>query len=94
MALFDVGRLVTTPAALAFIAKHNVPIVEILARHLGGDFGDVSNHDKAANKRALVDGSRIFSAYKFKEGRIWIITEAVDDGGRRASTCVLLPEDY
>jgi hypothetical protein len=26
--------------------------------------------------------------------RIWIITEATDDGGRRAATTILLPTDY
>lgn len=94
MALFPIGKLVTTPAAARFCDKHQISMVALLARHIGGDYGDVSNHDKAANKEALTDGSRIFSAYRFKEGRIWIITEAVGDDGLRASTCIMTPEDY
>jgi hypothetical protein len=43
----------------------------------------------------LVDGSRLLSAYKTLKGeRLWIITEAADDQGRRACTTCLLPEDY
>ena len=42
-----------------------------------------------------MDGSRILSAYRTLKGvKIWIITEAVGDDGRRASTCLLLPDKY
>ncbi|HLJ28334.1 MAG TPA: hypothetical protein VKY85_16605 [Candidatus Angelobacter sp.] len=34
-------------------------------------------------------------AYHLKDGaKIWIITEAMDDEGRRAATTVLLPQEY
>jgi len=42
-----------------------------------------------------VDGSRLLSAYKTLKGeRIWIITEAADDQGRRVASTILLPQEY
>ena len=58
-----------------------------LEKHVQGDWGQVDDEDKRANDQALVDGSRILSAYKTLLGvKIWIITEAVDDEGNRAAT--------
>ena len=42
-----------------------------------------------------MDGSRILSAFRLKTGvKVWVLTEAVGDDGKRASTCLLLPEEY
>lgn len=61
-----------------------------LRRHAQGDWGDLDEHDRAANDRALIEGTRLFSAYKTSTGtKFWIITEA-----DRASTTVLLPSEY
>ncbi len=93
--LFSLGRVVATPAALAVLEKHGVASVTLLNRHQRGDWGDLTKHDQVANDVALVDGSRLFSAYAIKGDRIWIITEAVgEDGVTRASSCILLPRDY
>ena len=47
------------------------------------------------NDAALIDGSRILSAYLTRKGeRIWVITEAVNEVGLRYSTCLLKPEEY
>lgn len=57
--------------------------------------GDVCEEDRQANDQALLDGSRLRSAYRTSSGeKIWIITEAVDDSGNRAATTVLLPSEY
>ncbi len=46
--------------------------------------------DKESNDRALVEGTRILSAYQAANGtKFWIITEA-----DRSVTTLLLPEDY
>ena len=51
--------------------------------------------DKLANDQALMDGSRLLSAYKTLRGvKIWFITEAADEQGRRSSTTALLPDEY
>ena len=42
------------------------------------------------NEQALKDGARIFSVYRTSKGvKGWVITEA-----DRASTCILLPDEY
>lgn len=87
---FPLGQVVTTPGAKdALIAIGKDP-TELLDRHASGDWGDLSPDDKAANDVALVDGSRILSAYNVTPDlTVWIITEA-----DRSSTCFLLPEEY
>jgi hypothetical protein len=86
--LFDLGRLVATPAAIESVPA--VDITEGLARHLNGDWGDLDMEDQRANKRALETGGRILSAYTSKSGvKFWISTCA-----ERFVTTVLLPEDY
>jgi hypothetical protein len=86
-ALFGLGVVVATPAALGLVG----PVVAygLLGRHAAGDWGDLDGHDRRANEAALRDGTRLFSAYETPAGRVWIITEA-----DRSSTCLLLPEEY
>jgi hypothetical protein len=60
------------------------------ARHVAGDWGDLSPADRAANGEALKKGDRLFSSYDLPGGgRVWIITE-----WDRSATTLLLPEDY
>lgn len=70
-------------------------VTESLGRHARHDWGEMDAEDKARNDAALVDGSRLFSAYiKPDLPKIWIITEARDDQGKRLATTVLLPNEY
>ncbi len=47
------------------------------------------------NDQALIDGSRLLSAYRLKDGtKLWCITEAVGENGSREATTFLLPEEY
>lgn len=90
MKLFELGRVVITPAALDFCERHQgVDIPKLLDRHQTGDWGDLDYDDKKANDTAIQKHTRVFSSYKFDDEGIWIITEA-----DRSSTCILLPEDY
>lgn len=92
---FMLGRILATPGALEQLEVAGQSPAALLERHRRGDWGDVSEDDQECNESALVDGSRILSAYATPTGRsIWIITEAEDDRGRRASTTILLPEEY
>lgn len=62
----------------------------LLKRHWTGDWGDLCEEDVRANDRALIEGTRLLSAYQLATGvKIWIITEA-----DRSSTTFLLPEEY
>ena len=92
---FNLGQIVATPAALGALEKSGQSPEEFLNRHRSGDWGNVSPDDQRANEEAPETGARLLSAYQTKAGvKIWVITEATGDDGRRASTCILLPEDY
>ena len=92
---FDLGRVVATPSALKALEASGQAAGYFLDRHANGDWGEVGKDDWRANDAALQDGGRILSAYKTLKGaKIWIITEAADDDGRREATTVLLPDEY
>ena len=91
---FDPGSIVSTPAALRFCQRHKIDMLGLVARHSQADWGEMSSDDLLANDVALVDGSRLFSSYTFPAGKIWVVSDATDDDGNRASTCVMLPADY
>lgn len=93
---FDLGQVVATPVALEALKAAGQGPGEFLDRHVRGDWGDdLGEEDRKLNNKALVDGSRILSSYVLKTGvKVWLITEACGDDGRRASSCLLLPENY
>jgi hypothetical protein len=92
--LFPLGQVVGTPAAIKAIGGAD-NIAPFLDRHLAGDWGDVPPEDKKSNDDAVIDGSRILSAYTTPGGaKFWIITEGADDKGYREATTLLLPEEY
>ena len=93
-ALFDLGRIVATPGALALLEKHGAQPDSLLRRHVRGDWADMDPSDRAANAAAVKDGGRVFSSYLVNRDKVWVITEAVNDDGSRASTCILLPSEY
>jgi hypothetical protein len=88
-ALFGLGNIVATPGALDLLDRTGTNAATVLARHQRGDFGTVNAEDVRANRDAIVNGSRILSAYLLATERLWIITEA-----DRSSTTLLLPEEY
>ncbi len=92
---FSLGKILATPGALEALAGAGQTPAEFLGRHAIGDWGEMSDGDKTLNQEALVDGSRLMSAYQTSKGtRIWIITEATDENGGRCATTILLPEEY
>ena len=92
---FPLGAVVATPAALQALEESGQTPAFFLDRHIIGDWGEVDTEDWQSNDQALLDGSRLLSAYRtLKNRKIWIITEATDDNGHRAATTILLPEDY
>lgn len=93
--LFNLGRTLATPGALAALETAGVSPASLLSRHVSGDWGSLSQGDRQANDEALIDGSRILSVYILPtKVKVWIITEATDDEGRRTATTILLPEEY
>jgi len=85
---FRLGHIVSTPNALSQLTQEE--ILTGIQRHQAGDWGDVDADDAAANDQALVERTRILSAYHAGNGtKFWLITEA-----DRSHTTVLMPEDF
>lgn len=98
--LFELGQVVATPGALELVTNP-AEFIPFIRRHHCGDWIDTGADaeggemsDAELNDMAILDGSRIFTVAKLPTGKIWIITEAKGDDGRRASTCILTPEEY
>ncbi|VTU28648.1 hypothetical protein SRS16CHR_04308 [Variovorax sp. SRS16] len=92
--LFSLGRAVATPGALDALSAAGVSALALLRRHQGGDFSELDAEDRQSNWEAIETGARLLSSYSVGSTRIWVITEAADDEGTRASTCLLLPQEY
>lgn len=91
-ARFALGRLMQTPGVQD--AVNPVHVLACVRLHMAGDWGVIDKGDVAVNEAAVRDGDRILSAYyidpeKPDRGKFWVITEA-----DRASTTVLLPDEY
>jgi hypothetical protein len=88
--LFDLGRVVATPGALALLEEGAEDPHLYLGRHVTGDWGEISSVDRAANFLALATGDRLISSYRTPRGaKLMVATES-----DRSVTCLFLPEDY
>ena len=87
---FSPGTVVATPGALeAFRVSGDDPFA-YLVRHIGGNWGDVDEHDRKENELSLRHGLRLLSVYTLSTGiKFWVITEA-----DRSVTTFLLPSEY
>ena len=85
------GKVYGTRGALAaFAGALDEDLNSNPARHANGDWGELDEHDRQANKYALEHGLRVLSAYTLRTGKkIWIITET-----DRSITTILLPRGY
>jgi len=63
-------------------------VLSSLERHKKCDWGDLCLGDQKANDLALINYSRLISAYLGAE-KIWIITE-----WNRSITTIILPKEY
>ena len=98
MALFPLGKLYSTHgvAALQQQERDFADFVwRSLQRYLRGDWGDMTDGDKARNDEAVAageDGGRIFGSYEHPEHpdwKVWAITES-----DRSCTTILFPDEY
>ena len=89
--LFSPGQVVATPGALTLIEQHRFDLMQLLTRHMQGDWGNCHPDDAALNQQALLDGSRLMSVYRLVASEvlaatplkqqqnlpsIWVITDA------------------
>jgi hypothetical protein len=93
MPLFLTGQLVATPAALRLLEEHGVEAMDLVARHVYGDWQDMEPSDQVQNLLAVRDGFRVFTSYRLgsppKVHTIWVVTES-----DRSTTTLLTPRDY
>lgn len=90
IAKFSLGQVVATPAALALLEEHQVSPLDLLARHVSGDWGELPAEDAALNNASLETEGRLLSSYPIAPNtKVWVITE-----WDRSVTTVLRPEDY
>jgi len=88
--LFDPGRTVATTGAIEAMEAAGQDPVELLDRHVTGDWGELDEHDRQENEYSLANGLRLLSAYTLSTGvKVWIITEA-----DRSLTTILLASEY
>jgi hypothetical protein len=87
--LFPTGDVHATPVALKHLACAGVSALDLLRRHVSGDWGDVSADDRLANDQAVRKGTRLLSAYRIGSERVYLITE-----WDRSSTTILLASEY
>lgn len=89
---FPIGKIYLTRGVNDMIAEDvafAAFVLKSIQRHCAKDWGDLTSDDKQANDMALVEGTRILSAYIQEAYKIWIITEA-----DRTTTTILFPEEY
>ncbi len=87
---FSLGQVVATPGALESLQESEQSPLELITRHVTGDWGELGKEDKQENERSVEKGYRILSAYRLKSGeKVWVITEA-----DRSVTTILLPSEY
>lgn len=89
-ALFSPGRIAITKMVLDTLKEHNYTPSFLLARHLNGDWGVVSEEHASLNNQAVAHGFQIMSIFPITSKiSIWVITES-----NRKSTTLLLPSEY
>lgn len=87
---FPLGQVVYTLGAEQALKTSGQDPLFFLRRHAQGDWGDMSDNDKAMNDEYLTDEGRLHSSYKtLNSDTIWVITES-----DRSVTTLLMPEEY
>ena len=86
--LFPIGKfMITRGVADGEFALDE--LLNLLYRHVTGDFGKIDEEDRQENWLSIKQGFRIMSVYTLNSTKLWVITEA----DRRVTT-ILLPDEY
>ncbi len=89
MQKFTLGQVVATRGALYELEKASINPLELIGRHARLDQGCLGAGDQAANQHALIDQTRVFSAYLCKGVKYYVVTE-----WDRSITTLMLASDY
>src|SRR3954469_18438780 len=88
-AKFALGQIVAKLGALEMMKAEGTDGLQLLSRHVTGDWGDLGEEDKQENELSVQKGFRMLSAYGTGDSKLWIITEA-----DRSVTTILRPDEY
>jgi hypothetical protein len=73
---FKLGRIFATLDALEVIARAQASIIDLLIRHVRGDWGELSESDRQQNELSIEAGLRLLSIYRLPDQtRLLVITE-------------------
>ena len=85
---FHPGTVYVTRTVSEMLSQQR--LLQLLQRHIHGDWGDTCQNDRIANERAICNGDRIVSWYQLSgKTRVLIITEA-----DRSATTIMLSDEY
>src|SRR5262245_19822536 len=74
---FHPGLTVVTEEARAALNEAGVSVLDLLLRHLAGDWGDVTPLLTSCNEAAILAHSPIMSRYQLAAGTsLWLVTNA------------------
>jgi len=59
---FAHGNILSTPGALVAVSASGNSLLDLLMRHLSGDWSEMSEHDGRENDLSLHEGLRILSS--------------------------------
>lgn len=90
MALFEPDAVEVRPAAAVALARNDVTTEQLLARHQGGDWGDVDETTRERNSESLQAGLLLYSRYLLQDGAEILVETA----GDRSVTVVFTDADH
>ena len=92
MMKIKLGQVVMTRGIANLVEENDIfsaRVIQALAKHQNGDWGECSIEDTEANNWSAENGERILSVYTICGTKTWIITER-----DRSVTTILFPDEY
>lgn len=74
-AIFEAGAVIATQEAMVQLEASGVFFMQLVARHVKGEWGDASPHLRAENDRAVLSGGVVRSIYSIEDYSIMVRTE-------------------
>ena len=89
---FDIGRVVATLGAVELLDSTETYPLQLLVRHVLGDWGEVGGNSVAANAESIRRHyGTVLSCYTVGAHRLFVVTTLAN---RTAYTTFMLPEEW
>ena len=90
---FDIGRVVATLGAVELLDSTETYPLQLLVRHVLGDWGEVGEDSVAANEESIrLQYGTVLSCYTVGAHQLFLVTTLADAGG--TCTTFMLPEEW